>query len=146
MRWFLPLIGLIFLLILLPLTVFFFYRTEVITFRSRATFQQISKDNSLAVSVPSCVAADGEQISRLHVYCLNGRGLGEPNMHVSVYPTSVAQNLEIQAIQGTTDDTGKAIFDITSGTEGFFDLTITCGETIVKTDHKTCFEHTPKPL
>lgn len=139
MKTFLALSGLILLLLMLLFSGYMLYEGKIGVFQSRATFKEVSKDNSLAVSIPSCVKADGDEVSRLQIYCLNGRGLGEPNISVSVVPSSVAQGIDIQPIQGTTDDTGKAIYDVRSTTEGFFDLTISCGDTIIKSDHRTCF-------
>lgn len=133
-------IGLGFIvLLLLLLGSFYIYEERVYLFQTRATYQIASQENSLAVSVPACVPATGEDITRVYVYCLNGRGLGEPNMNVSVYPTNDANGLKIVPVQGSTDGVGKAMFDITSNTEGTFDVTITCADTVITRDHQICF-------
>ena len=131
--------SLVLLLLALIASSYFIYEERTFIYRSRANVQQADPDNSLAVSIPSCVPGDKVSISRVQVYCLNPRGFGEPKMVVSVKPTSSVQNLEIKPIQGTTDEMGKAIFDLTSDKAGIFDLTITCGDIVVKTNHKACF-------
>lgn len=130
---------LVLVLVLLIGSGYLIYEEQEFILQSRATVQEISSDNSLAVTTPTCVIADGEEISRLSVYCLDSRGLGKPDIRVSVAPTSGAQNLQIKAIQGTTDQSGKATFDITSSTEGLFDLTIECDGVVIKTNHRACF-------
>lgn len=130
---------LVLLLVLLIGTSYLIYDEKSFILQSRANIEKISGDNSLAVSTPTCAKADGESITRLQVYCLNTRGLGGPNIRVSVAPTSHAQSMSIRAVQGTTDQTGKAIFDITSSTEGIFDLTIKCGDVLIQNNHRACF-------
>ena len=130
---------LILFLVLLLGTSYLIYEEQTFILQSKATIAEVSRENSLAISTPTCVKADGEEISRLSVYCLDTKGLGKPQVQVSVSPTAEARNLHIQPIQGTTDQTGKAMFDITSQAEGIFDLTIVCGQTLVKNNHRTCF-------
>ncbi|OGK59583.1 hypothetical protein A3I56_00075 [Candidatus Roizmanbacteria bacterium RIFCSPLOWO2_02_FULL_43_10] len=140
MRRTLMLIG--FLLLLLVPLIFLYMVSErqMFVLKSRASFQEVSGSNSLAIATPSCVKAGGEEITRLNIYCLNNQGLGVENMPVTVSPASTAQALGIRAIQGTTDTVGKAVFDITSGAAGIFELTIDCGTYRIKTAQKVCFE------
>lgn len=131
---------LVLLLVVLLGSGYLLYEEKTFILQSRATNDVISGDNSLAVSTPTCVAPDGLEITRLHVYCLNSQGLGKPNTIVTVSPTDAALDLQIRAIQATTDSTGKATFDITSSTEGLFDLTIFCDDVQVKSNHRVCFK------
>lgn len=131
---------LVLLLVVLLGSGYLLYEERTFILQSRATNDVISGDNSLAVSTPTCVQPDGNEITRLHVYCLNSQGLGKPDTIVSVSPTDAALDLQIRAIQATTDSTGKATFDITSSTEGLFDLTIMCDDVQVKSNHRVCFK------
>ena len=132
---------LVLLLMVLLGSAYLIYEEDTFILQSRATNSKVSSENSLAVSTPTCVAADGQEITRLQVYCLNGQGLAEPNTRVYVSPCGDARQLQITAIQGTTDETGKAIFDVTSSSEGLYDLTIFCGDVLVKNNHRVCFNN-----
>lgn len=135
---------LLFLMILLPLFViisgYFVLEERTYILRSRATVQEVSTGNSLAVSTPSCVAGDGDEKTRLMIYCLNGRGLGEPNVSTSVRPNGNVQGLQIIPVRATTDETGRAIFDITSNSQGMVEVSIRCGDVLIKENHRLCFE------
>jgi hypothetical protein len=139
MRTYFVIFSLLLMLLLVLASTYFIYEERTFIFQSRANVQLVDSENSLAVATPSCVPADSTSISRLQVYCLNSRGLGEPGMIVSVKPSNSVQDLEITAIQGSTDQYGKAIFDLKSGTEGIFELTIMCGDVVVKSNHRACF-------
>lgn len=135
---------LLFLMILLPLFViisgYFVLEERTYILRSRATVQEVSTGNSLAVSTPSCVAGDGDEKTRLMIYCLNGRGLGEPKVSTSVRPNGNVQGLQIIPVRATTDETGRAIFDITSNSQGMVEVSIWCGDVLIKENHRLCFE------
>lgn len=139
MRTYFRIFVLVLFLFLLFVSVFMTYENVLYTLRSRATFGAVSSSNSLAVSTPTCVLADGESRSRIYVYCNNARGFGEPHIQVSISPLGDAHYMELIPIQGITDDIGKAIFDVTSRKEGMFDLQIDCGDTIITSTHQACF-------
>lgn len=100
---------------------------------------KVSAETSLVISVPACVKAGGEEITRIYVYCLNSRGIGEANTVVDIQPSSRTEDLRIVSVQATTDDSGKAIFDLTSKTQGYFRLSVMCGDVRVRSDFKVCF-------
>lgn len=135
---------LVFLMILLPVFVvlsgYFILEERTFILRSRATVQEVSTGNSLAVSTPSCVAGDGDEKTRLMIYCLNGQGLGEPGVTTVVKPASNVQGLQITPVRATTDETGRAIFDMTSSSKGMVEVSIWCGDVLIKESHRLCFE------
>lgn len=139
MRTYTRILVLFFLIFVLFVSLYLIYEQVRYSLRTRATFGVISSSNSLAVSTPTCVPADGESRSRIYIYCNNARGFGEPHMQVSVAPKGNAQYMEIIPIQGITDEVGKAIFDVTSRKDGLFGLIISCGSTQIALSHQACF-------
>ena len=93
---------------------FFYTKADV----SQTTF---SIDNSYVFSTPSQARANGQEKIRLTVFVLNNQGLGVLGKKVQIQPNSA---LIIDAIQGSTDNYGKAYFDISSTKPGQYDLEI----------------------
>jgi len=70
-------------------------------------------ENSYLFASPLQAKADGKEMVRITVFLLDGRGLGVGNQTVSLkIPNSVTINNQ----QEMTDQSGKAIFDISSST------------------------------
>ncbi|MFA6081346.1 MAG: hypothetical protein WC741_02975 [Patescibacteria group bacterium] len=86
---------------------------EVKFFNTRADVSQasFSVDNSYIFSTPSQARADGQEKIRLTVFILNNQGLGVLGKKVLIETNS---SLEINTIQGSTDNYGKAYFDISA--------------------------------
>lgn len=93
---------------------FFSTRADV----SQATF---SIDNSYIFSTPSAARANGQEKIRLTVFILNNQGLGVLGKNIFIGTNSA---LNIEAIQGLTDNYGKAYFDISASKPGEYFLEI----------------------
>lgn len=101
------------LLIILISFVGVFGLYEVKFFNTRADVSQasFSVDNSYIFSTPSQAGANGQEKIRLTVFILNNQGLGVLGKKVLIETSS---SLKIETIQGSTDNYGKAYFDISS--------------------------------
>ncbi|MFA6532533.1 MAG: hypothetical protein WCT22_00870 [Patescibacteria group bacterium] len=86
---------------------------EVKFFNTRADVSQssFSIDNSYIFSTPSQARANGQEKIRLTVFILNNQGLGVLGKKVLIETNS---SLTIDTIQGSTDNYGKAYFDISA--------------------------------
>src|SRR3989339_1409424 len=86
---------------------------EVKFFNTRADVSQasFSIDNSYIFSTPSQARANGQEKIRLTVFVLNNQGLGVLGKKVFIETDS---SLTIDTIQGSTDNYGKAYFDISA--------------------------------
>lgn len=116
----------LFVIILLIILVGFsvvFGLYEVKFFASRASVisNSFSVDNSYVFFTPLQVKANGQEKIRLTVFILNNQGLGVSGKKVLI---SSDQTLNIETIQGLTDDFGKAYFDISSEKAGEYYLEI----------------------
>lgn len=123
--------SILFVIILLVVLVGFvsvFGLYEVKFFNSRASVisTSFSVDNSYVFTTPLQTRADGQEKIRLTVFILNNQGLGVPGKKVFVSPDSA---LNIETIQGLTDDFGKAYFDISSNKVGEYYLDIKADDT-----------------
>lgn len=101
---------------------FFSSRADV----SKATF---SIDNSYIFSTPSQARANRQEKIRLTVFILNNQGLGVLGKKIFVGTDS---SLNIEMIQGLTDNYGKAYFDISSTKAGEYFLEIKVDDTALK--------------
>lgn len=86
---------------------------EVKFFNTRADVSQasFSIDNSYIFSTPSQARANGQEKIRLTVFILNNQGLGVLGKKVLIETNS---SLAVDTIQGSTDNYGKAYFDISA--------------------------------
>ncbi len=102
----------LFLLVSLGATTY--YATRVVTYTSKASYtsRDVSAENSYVFASPVTARADGVESIRVTIFILNQQGLGAPGLTVSL--TSNKPNLKITPISPTTDETGKAYFEITS--------------------------------
>ncbi len=79
-------------------------------------------ENSYLFASPLQAKADGKEMVRITVFLLDGRGLGVGNQTVNLkLPNSVTVNNQ----QEITDQSGKAIFDISSVTAQAINITAT---------------------
>lgn len=76
-------------------------------------------ENSYVFTSPLQAKADGKEKMRLTIFILDGRGIGVANQNITVQTSSKITILEIQSL---TDETGKAVFDLTSETSGQFNV------------------------
>lgn len=116
----------IFIIVLLLIIVGFisaFGLYEVKFFSSRAGVSQasFSVDNSYVFSTPLQARANGQEKIRLTVFILNNQGLGVLGKKIFISPDP---SLNIETIQGLTDNYGKAYFDISSSKPAIYFLEI----------------------
>jgi len=90
------------------------------TINSKATgfsTNSITLENSYLFASPLQAKADGKESIRLTIYLLDSRGVGIPNLPANV---SVNSPVVITPVQLITDDSGKAVFDLSSSSPGSF--------------------------
>jgi len=121
MRKFLLILILIFLS-LLVFTLFFWFE-EINLFKIKADVSQasFSIENSYLFTTPLRAEASGQEKIRVTIFVLNNQGLGVLGKSVSISPNS---NIKAEVIQGTTDQFGKAVFDISSTIKGEYYLEV----------------------
>jgi len=121
MKKLIPLLLIIFL-ILLGFTLFFgLYEVKFFSGRASVSQASFSIDNSYVFTTPLQAKAGGEEKIRLTVILLNDQGLGVMGKQVFV---GTDQALNIETIQGLSDNFGKAYFDISSDKAGEYYLEI----------------------
>lgn len=84
----------------------------------------VALENSYLFASPLQAKADSQELVRITVFLLDGRGLGLPGQPVEIEKPS---QLIIKQSQAVTDDAGKATFDIASPTPGTFDIVAKTG-------------------
>jgi len=77
-------------------------------------------ENSYIFVSPLQAKADNKEKMRLTVFILDGRGLGVPNQIVDL---STSVKISITEVQKNTDESGKAVFDLSSNIPGQFNIT-----------------------
>ncbi len=111
-----------FLIILLTFTFYFgLYESRFYIGRAGISQQSFSVDNSYLFVTPLRAKANGIEKIRVNVFILNNQGLGVMGKEVFL---GVDQRINIEAIQGVTDNYGKAIFDVSSTTPGEYYLEV----------------------
>lgn len=110
----------IFLLIALIASVFLVLKTTVFTKKAITGNQSsVVLENSYLFVSPLQAKADNKEKMRLTVFILDGRGLGVPNQTVNL---STSAKISITEVQKNTDESGKAVFDLSSNIPGQFDV------------------------
>lgn len=110
------LICLIISIILIPKTLVLFSKA------SSNSSSTATLENSYLFASPIQAKADGQEKIRVSVFILDGQGLGVSNRTVTLNIPQTITNLHVQPI---TDESGKAIFDISSVTQGTFTISAT---------------------
>src|SRR3989339_1098825 len=101
--------------------VFGLYEVRFMTGRASVSQSSFSIDNSYIFNTPSQARANGQEKIRLTVFILNNQGLGVLGKKIFV---GTDPSLNIETIQGLTDNYGKAYFDISSTKSGEYFLEI----------------------
>lgn len=99
-----------------------FLVTQTTIFKSRAsnTNNRLPvKENSYLFASPIQAKADGQEKIRITVFLLDSNGLGVSQQTVILKFPSI---LQIETLQSTTDDYGKATFNLSSTTPGKFEI------------------------
>jgi hypothetical protein len=100
---------------------FWLYQTQYLVGRASVTQYSFSVDNSYVFVSPLQAQANGQERVRVTVFILNNQGLGVAGKKVLL---GSDPGLAIEAVQGVSDLTGKAIFDATSKQAGEYYLDI----------------------
>ena len=100
-----------FLIIALGASLALVFRSTIFINRAAGSTSSVAYSNSYLFSSPLQARSDGKELIRITVYLLDGRGLGVANQTVSLH---TSPTVDISSIQTTTDDTGKAVFDLSS--------------------------------
>lgn len=109
-----------FLSIALIASLYLVLQTTVFTKKATSTNQSaVALENSYLFVSPLQAKADGQEKIRLTVFILDGRGLGVANQSIEL---STSSKVDITEIQSSTDETGKAVFDLTSAVAGKYDV------------------------
>lgn len=131
------LLIIVFLIFALAATVFLALRTTV--FFNQAYDTSLStpvSQNSYLFASPLQAKSGGAEKIRVTVFLLDSRGIGVANQLVTLNrPQGITQT----DLQSTTDDTGKAVFDITSLNPGRFDITAQSGNFSIPQKVKVIF-------
>ncbi len=107
-------------------SVFGLYEVKFFTSRASVISSSFSVDNSYVFTTPLQVRANGQEKIRLTVFILNNQGLGVMGKKVFISPDPA---LNIETIQGLTDDFGKTYFDISSEKVGEYYVEIKADDT-----------------
>ncbi len=114
------LLIIIFLLITLIASVFLVLKTTVFTKKATTGNQStVVLENSYLFVSPLQAKADNKEKIRLTVFILDGRGLGVSNQIIDL---STPAQISITEVQKITDDSGKAVFDLSSNIPGQFNV------------------------
>ena len=117
--------GILALLVFLILSLFasLYLLMQTTVFFGQAKVAVPDKIDSLANSYlfasPLQAKADNQELVRITVFLLDSRGLGIPHQNVSLDLPATVNSRPIQPI---TDDSGKAVFDLSSATTGRFSV------------------------
>lgn len=105
---------------------FWFYETQYLVGRASVSQYSFSPDTSYVFVSPLRAKANGQEKQRLTVFVLNNQGLGVLGKKVVLENT---KNLNVEVIQGLTDNFGKAVFDISTTQAGDYYLDVKVEET-----------------
>jgi hypothetical protein len=126
MRKSIPFFLIILLVILLSVSFFWVYEAKIFVGRASVSQTTFSVDNSYVFATPLRAKANGQEKIRVTVFILNNQGLGVMGKQVIIgYVGAMRElSLNIETIQGLTDQLGKAVFDISSKKTGEYYLEI----------------------
>ena len=96
--------------------------STVLINRAEATRRDFSVSNSYLFVTPLRAKANNDEKIRITVFVLNSQGLGVPGKNVKI---GLDPALNIQVVQGITDDYGKAVYDVKAEKAGEYYLEVT---------------------
>lgn len=110
----------IFLSIALIASLYLVLKTTVFVKKASTGNQStIVLENSYLFASPLQAKADNKEKMRITVFILDGRGLGVVNQDISL---STSSQISITEVQNITDESGKAVFDLSSNIPGQFNV------------------------
>ncbi|MBI4004690.1 Ig-like domain-containing protein [Candidatus Roizmanbacteria bacterium] len=118
----------IFFVLLIFSGLFWFYEARFLVGRASTIGSGFSKDNSYVFISPLRAKANSQEKIRVTVFILNNQGLGVAGKKVLL---DVGKELAVETIQGVTDPLGKAVFDVSSGEVGEYNLGVKVDETVL---------------
>lgn len=110
-----PFFLIILLVFLLSISFFWIYEAKFFVGRASVSQTTFSVDNSYVFATPLRASANSQEKIRVTVFVLNNQGLGVMGKQVVIGQNEA---LNIETIQGLTDQLGKAVFDISSNKVG----------------------------
>jgi len=133
----------LFILIIIMLSLaafsFFFWSKEIFLIKTKADVSQasFSVDNSYVFITPLRAGATGQEKIRVTVFILNNQGLGVLGKRAQL---GQDPSLQIETIQGITDQFGKAVFDVSTTKKGEYYLEVTAeGQKLNQQAHLTFY-------
>lgn len=110
----------ILLLLGIILTIYLVSQTTIFSGKASNHNSQLpNKENSYLFASPLQAKADGQEKIRITVFLLDSNGLGVSQQKVTLNTSS---DIQIESLQSITDDTGKAIFNLSSKLVGKYSL------------------------
>lgn len=116
------------LVLLISAAFFLVYQSRLFLSRATLTTSVFSIDNSYIFAAPLKAQANGQEKVRVTVFVLNNQGLGVLGRTVELGQNNT---LLVETISGTTDQQGKAIFDISTQTPGQYYIEVKVDSTIL---------------
>jgi len=104
---------------------FFFYEVRYKSGRASVVVSSIDTDNSYVTYNPLSAKASGKEKIRVTVVILSPQGLGVSGIAVSL--SNPGDALKIEAVNGTTDTLGRALFDVSTKTAGEYQIETKAG-------------------
>jgi len=118
------LILILFLLIALVASVTLVFRTVILVGRaSSGSSSSVALENSYLFASPLRGQANGQELIRITVFLLDGRGIGVANQSVDIH--SQPQKITVNPVQSVSDSFGKTVFDLSSASAGQFEISAT---------------------
>jgi len=103
----------------LIVSIFLTARTLLFYGRRPSTPTSAHYDNSYLFASPLQAKSDGKEVVRITVVILNSLGQGVSNQSVKL---THLPSIKVISQQSTTDDTGRATFDLVSSTPGKYTI------------------------
>ncbi len=102
------------LFLLLSLSATFYYANQVVNLSSRASFTStdLSTENSYVFASPVTAKSDGQETIRITIFILSEQGLAIPSVPIDLVISR--STVKITPISPTTDESGKAYFELSS--------------------------------
>jgi len=110
------------ILLILGLTTTVLLITQITVFKSRASNTDSRlpvRENSYLFASPIQAKADGQEKIRVTIFLLDSQGLGVSQQAVTL---KAPPPIQVETLQSTTDDLGKATFNLSSATPGKFEI------------------------
>lgn len=133
-----PVVIIIILLLIMALVIYYLKFAVFLTPKASypVTSNSVSVNNSYIFASPVRAKVDGDLI-RITVFLLDETGLGVFDKKVEIVNTDPV--VVINEVQSLTDETGKAIFDISGSAAGTYFLTVKTGNVTLPQSVKLVF-------